>query len=108
MQRIAAPSGELSSITLFYGNEEAKFPGNLVARFAFSLSNAKGTKRRWSFEVNIAPIARILLHPLAGGAAGGEKYEMVDYSSWIRAAVGLTNVGLRVFSFGSRDGLLAR
>jgi hypothetical protein len=47
-------------------------------------------------------------NPLALGlTAGGEEYEVLDYSSWTRVAVGLTTVRRRAFSFRSRDGLLA-
>jgi len=49
-------------------------------------------------------------NPLTLGftAGGGEGYEVVNYSSWTRVAVGVTNVRRRTFSFRSRDGLLAQ
>ena len=71
--------------------------------------NGKGTKQRWSSEVYIEIIARIFPNPLAPGfTARGKEYDVVDYSSWTRAAIGVTNVRRRAFSFRSRDGLLAQ
>ena len=59
-------------------------------------------------NIYIETIARIFPDPLAPGfRACGEKYDAVAYSSWTRAAVSVTNVRRRAFSFRSRNGLLA-
>ena len=71
--------------------------------------NSKGTKGRWSCEVYIETIARIFPNPLASGlTAGGEGYEVVNYSSWTRLVVSVTNIRRRTFSSRSRHSLLAQ
>ena len=81
----------------------------MIAKTLFTLEIPKGTKRRLSCEVYIETIARIFPNPLARGlTAGGEDYDVVDYSSWTRAAVSVTNVRGRTFSSRSRDSLLAQ
>jgi hypothetical protein len=41
VQHLAAPAGELSFITLFYGNEGAKFPGKLEQELLVSRSSTQ-------------------------------------------------------------------
>ena len=42
VQHLAAPAGELSFITLFYGNGGVKFPGKLEQEFLVSRSSSLG------------------------------------------------------------------
>jgi len=81
----------------------------IMAKTSFTLGIPEGTKRRSSCEVYIEPIARIFPNPLARGhRAGGEGYDVVNYSSWTRVAVGVTNIRRRTFSSRPRDSLLAQ